>query len=137
MTTAFEWPIPPHFKLVPDDLARGGEASLPSCVITTQDGHSLTGRMLQFDPEDGVLDFIPKRSQATRRLLLGEVQSIRLSDKIELARLALPLEAGSSSGDVAPLEQKCTINFVNGTPLTIDTMGCVPHKNRPMPSSGR
>ncbi len=127
MSTTFEWPIPPHFRLVTssDDFSRRSEASLPACVITMQDGHSLSGRMLQFDPEDGVLDFIPKRSQATRRLLLAEVQSVRLTDKIELARLALPLEAGSVDGDVAPMEQKCTINFVNGNPLTIDTMGCV------------
>ncbi len=127
MTTAFEWPTPPHFRLVTslDDFARRSEASLPACVITMRDGHSLSGRMLQFDPDDGILDFIPKRSQATRRVLFGEVQSIRLTDMIELARLALPLEAGSTSGDVAPMEQKCTINFVSGTPLTIDTMGCV------------
>jgi type II secretory ATPase GspE/PulE/Tfp pilus assembly ATPase PilB-like protein len=123
MTPAFEWPVPPHCRLVPspDDFTRRSEASLPACVITLRDGHSLTGRLLQFDPEGGSLDFIPKRSQAARHVMLAEVQSLRLTDKIELMHLPLPHEAGGE----ALLEQKCTINFAGGAPLTIDTMGCV------------
>ncbi|MBV8634030.1 MAG: hypothetical protein JO002_06045, partial [Burkholderiaceae bacterium] len=125
MTPTFEWPIPPHCRLVrsPDELARRSEASLAACVISLRDGHSLTGRLLQFDPEGGSLDFIPKRSQAARHLMLAEVQSLRLTDMIELARLPLPM--ATEGGGEAQLEQKCTVNFINGAPLTIDTMGCV------------
>ena len=125
MTPTFEWPVPPHSRLVPtaDDFMRRGEASLPACVITMEDGHSLTGRLLQFDPEGGSLDFVPKRSTAARHLLFPEIRSLRLTDKIELAHLPLPIEA--ENGDATQREQKCTVNFTNGAPLTIDTVGCV------------
>ena len=129
MLSTFDWPLPPHSKLVssPDDFTRRSEAGLPACVITLHDGHSLTGRLLQFDPEGGTLDYIPKRSQAARHVLFDDMQSIRLTDRIELARLNLPTDlpleddAGAAAG---PMEQKCTINFKSGAPLTIDTMGC-------------
>ncbi|HEY8025112.1 MAG TPA: ATPase, T2SS/T4P/T4SS family [Burkholderiaceae bacterium] len=133
MIAHFDWPIPPHFSQVMPkrsgaalDLVAPGEDEEPlPCVITMNDGHSNMGRLLDFNPENGTLDFIPKRSQATKRLLLAEVQSLRLTDKIELARVALPsMGAGSPDPDM-PDEQKCSINFKFGAPLTINTMGCV------------
>ena len=127
MIAHFDWPIPPHFTQLPPSgtMRLAGDEELAPCVITMREGHSNMGRLLDFNPVAGTIDFIPKRSQATRRLLLAEVQSMRLTEKIELSRLALP-SMGSNVPDDAPADgQKCTIHFKVGAPLSIDTLGCV------------
>jgi len=133
MIAHFDWPIPPHFAQVTstrpgstlDLLPQEPDEDLLPCVITMNEGNSNMGRLVDFNPDGGTIDFIPKRSQATKRLLLSEVQSVRLTDKIELARVALPAMGADTPGPAMPDEQKCTINFKSGAPLTIDTMGCV------------
>jgi type II secretory ATPase GspE/PulE/Tfp pilus assembly ATPase PilB-like protein len=89
------------------------------------DGTWQMGKLLDFDPEGCMLAFIPKRAQATKRLAFAEIQSVRLTEKIEIERVQLPSNPATPIDFGMPDEQTCTIQFKAGAPLTIKTKGCV------------
>jgi type II secretory ATPase GspE/PulE/Tfp pilus assembly ATPase PilB-like protein len=123
MNARFEWPIPPHFSLI--SIPRDDDAYLEPCVITMNDSSWQMGKLLGFNPTEGILHFIPKQSQASKRVAIADIQSLRLTESIEIARVQLPTNQGSQADFPVPEEQKCTIQFKIGAPLTIETMGCV------------
>jgi type II secretory ATPase GspE/PulE/Tfp pilus assembly ATPase PilB-like protein len=124
MSTKFDWPIPPHFTLV--SLPRvSHDEYLEPCVLMMNDGKWQMGQLIEFNPVEGIVDFVPKRAQASKRVAMTEIQSLRLSDKIEIARLQLSNNPAETDEFPVPAEQKCTIQFKIGAPLTIETMGCV------------
>lgn len=120
MMTDFEWPIPPHFQLATDAI--GPEPAM----LAMYDGQRAAGTLVRLDPENGLIEFLMRKSLLASQIGLREFKTLRLTRPIALKRL--PLDQGDrfDAADVA-LRKRCIVNFKDGDSLISETIGYVEH----------
>ncbi|MDB5841951.1 MAG: type secretion system protein [Herminiimonas sp.] len=123
----FEWPLPPHFELIPKSgLSRMTGQSL----IVMNDGRREPGTLQRLDPETSLAEFTPDKASTNLSIGFSKFKSIRLLDPIGLSRVKLTTGAeGADSGlGKTPLKQKCVVYFKDGDSLISETIGFVQQK---------
>ncbi|MES2536811.1 MAG: ATPase, T2SS/T4P/T4SS family [Pseudomonadota bacterium] len=123
MNANFEWPLPAHFAAVTKTSAAFAHGE-PG-VLIMKDGHRQTGDLIRFDPDAAMLEFHPERATSNVNISISGVRSLRLTNLVELKRLALPGAGAEADIFPAPIKQKCIVQFKDGESLVSETIGFV------------
>jgi type II secretory ATPase GspE/PulE/Tfp pilus assembly ATPase PilB-like protein len=121
----FEWPLPPHFEVI-TKLKPASIALESAGVLILNDGRRQVGEVIRLDPTASLLEFHPERARANTTIGFASFQSVRLTQLIELKRIALVAAADSVEVYPTSSKQKCVVHFKDGTSLVADTVGFVP-----------
>jgi type II secretory ATPase GspE/PulE/Tfp pilus assembly ATPase PilB-like protein len=119
----FTWPLPPHFRLIPKVKLKGAEAE--SCFIVMKEGPRRVGNLTRFSPAHSSLIFTYDDALSSAGVTFDEIQSMCLTDVVELVPVNFTEPSGSDAGYPAFAKQKCTVNFTNGDRFVSETVGFV------------
>ena len=121
MSPTFKWPTPPQFIFPPSMQNSASEA----CLAVFNDGRKQLGTLLQFLPDQEIIEFLPNRTDATIRLKPSEIQIIRLVRAHSFTKHFSNLENQGEEIYLPSETQTCTVEFSNGEHLNEQTAGFV------------
>ncbi|MBC7501112.1 MAG: type II/IV secretion system protein, partial [Herminiimonas sp.] len=126
MSIDFEWPLPPHCEAIAQGKAAIGGIGLAG-MITMNDGTRYIGELIRLDPSVALVEFHPDRAVSNITVGFGSIQSLRLTQLVELKRIALSVAVATNEHYQTSAKQKCVVQFKDGTSLVAETAGFVPH----------
>ncbi|MGI4848937.1 MAG: GspE/PulE family protein [Janthinobacterium lividum] len=122
----FDWPLPPHFELVPKPGAPRANAG--KSLIVMGDGRRESGFLQKLDPELMQLVFRSDRAETPAIIPFSRFKSLRLLEPIGLRRLAVAGRPADAVPSKMSSKQKCVVQFKDGDSLISETVGFVQQK---------
>lgn len=119
----YDWPLPPYFKLVPKVKLKGADTE--SCFIIMKEGPRRVGNLRHFSPSASSLIFTFDQALSSASVAFEEIQSMCLTDIVELIPVNLTESSNNDAGYPAFAKQKCVVNFTNGDRFVSETVGFV------------
>ncbi|HYN53610.1 MAG TPA: hypothetical protein VES38_02760 [Methylotenera sp.] len=117
---AFEWPTPPYFNLAIDSNVEEPE----TCLIYMRDGTKVLGDLIEFQPEESSILFLPTRSDVNEIIHLNQIKSMRLVKSILLHKHQTPLESRAEEVFPASEKQLYSVEFLDNEIICGETIGC-------------
>ena len=79
---SFVWPTPPYYQ-----YANAQDGNLPlGCVLFSNDGRQMPGRLIGFLPEQAVLDFAATGSTSVQTLEFARIKKLQLLRPVQSCR---------------------------------------------------
>ncbi len=121
MTDFFKWPTPPQFLSPQDVSTTAGK----DCLIVLNDGQKLLGKMIQFSPEDDLVEYQPNRNTVTQSVPFDRIKNLRLIHPLMLKKQADTLEMKGAEVFPASEKQSCEVEYFDGEKFIDETIGFV------------
>ena len=115
---SFVWPTPPYYQ-----YADANDAILPRrCVVVGGDGRQMPGRLIRFQPEQGVLGFAATGLTSVETLEFARIKTLQLLRPVRL--LPRELEKMQQAGVAPPTgTQVVRVSFNDGNKFAGETRG--------------
>src|SRR5688500_141319 len=123
MYSAFDWPIPPSYELVPGDDFSGPE---PALLVLAR-GQKIQGSLTRFLPTHGIVEFLPSRGRINLDVPLADVVQLRLTRAVLVRARSIALEDQAAKSAPEPQKQPYRVELVNGEILEGVTLGFIVH----------
>jgi len=124
MYSAFDWPVPPSYELVPGDDFSGAE---PALLVLAR-GQKIQGSLTRFLPSHGIIEFLPSRGRINLDVPIADIVQLRLTRAVLVRSRSIALEGGASSAaPPAPQKQPYRVELCNGEVLEGITLGFTVH----------
>jgi type II secretory ATPase GspE/PulE/Tfp pilus assembly ATPase PilB-like protein len=118
---AFAWPAPPYFEYA-DERPRPGE----DCLVVFKDGAEAKGALLEFLPDDEVVNIRQENEKAALRIAFSGMLRLKLLRPLALRRESQTIEQLPREAIFAASErQRFSIQLVNGTMFEGETVGYI------------
>jgi type II secretory ATPase GspE/PulE/Tfp pilus assembly ATPase PilB-like protein len=126
MQVEFDWPLPPHFELIPRPAP--AKAVAGKSLVVMNDARRESGILVRFDGQVCHLEFKPDKAEAPVEISFSKFKSLRLLEPISLRRVAMPGRPAGEPAQNKMSKQKCVVHFKDGDSLISETVGFLQQK---------